>query len=91
MLRAVVLFLLVANLAFFAWAQGLLRPWGLAPAAVSEPQRLQQQLQPKAMQVLEVREAARSEDPASAASAATSATPASAVVPAASAPASATR
>lgn len=57
MLRALVLFLLVANLAFFAWAQGLLRPWGLAPAPVSEPQRLPLQLQPTALQVLEAQEA----------------------------------
>ncbi len=63
MLRALVLFLLAANLAFFAWAQGLLRPWGLAPAPVSEPQRLQQQLQPKALQVMEVQEAPKPPTP----------------------------
>lgn len=52
MLRALVLLLLLVNLAWFSWAQGWLRPWGLAPAASSEPQRLSRQVQPEAIQVL---------------------------------------
>lgn len=91
MLRAVVLFLLVANLAFFAWTQGLLRPWGLAPAPLSEPQRLQLQLQPKALQVLEVHEAPRPEGAATAPAAAASAASASSAAAASSAPASGSR
>lgn len=52
MLRTLVLLLLLANIAWFSWAQGWLRPWGLAPAASSEPQRLSRQVQPDAIQVL---------------------------------------
>lgn len=47
MARAIALFLLLANGVFFAWSQGLLAPYGLAPAQVSEPQRLQQQILPE--------------------------------------------
>lgn len=52
MLRTLVLLLLLVNLLWFSWAQGWLRPWGLAPAATSEPQRLSRQVQPDAIQVL---------------------------------------
>lgn len=51
MLRTLVLLLLVCNLAYFAWSQGWLRFYGLAPAQQSEPQRLQQQIRPEALQL----------------------------------------
>ena len=47
MLRGIVLFLLLANGVYFAWSQGLLAAYGLAPAPVSEPQRLAQQIHPE--------------------------------------------
>ncbi|HZN48108.1 MAG TPA: SPOR domain-containing protein, partial [Ramlibacter sp.] len=52
MLRLVVLLLLLANGAFFAWSQGLLLAWGLGPAQQAEPQRLQQQVRPDSIRVL---------------------------------------
>ncbi|MBL0421228.1 hypothetical protein JI739_12790 [Ramlibacter sp. AW1] len=51
MLRTFVLLLLLLNAAWFAWAQGLLRPWGLGPAEVSEPYRLEQQVRPELLRV----------------------------------------
>ena len=61
MLRLIVLFLLLANGAYFAWAQGLLAAWGVAPAQQSEPQRLAQQIRPEALKVLPADEARRVE------------------------------
>jgi hypothetical protein len=52
MLRLLVLVLLLANGAYFAWAQGLLSAWGVAPVQQSEPQRLAQQIRPEAVRVL---------------------------------------
>ena len=52
MLRLAVLLLLLANAGYFAWTQGLLRAWGLAPLQVSEPQRLQQQIRPESLRLL---------------------------------------
>jgi hypothetical protein len=52
MLRALVLALLLANVGYFAWTQGLLASYGLASAVQSEPQRLAQQIRPEAMQLL---------------------------------------
>ncbi|MBC7469992.1 MAG: SPOR domain-containing protein, partial [Ramlibacter sp.] len=52
MLRLIVLLLLLANGAYFAWAQGLLAAWGVAPAQQSEPQRLAQQIRPEAVRIL---------------------------------------
>lgn len=51
MLRFLVLVLLLANAGYYAWSQGLLREWGLAPAQQAEPQRLEQQIQPEALRV----------------------------------------
>lgn len=59
MLRLAVLVLLVANAAWFAWAQDLLRPWGLGPSSQAEPQRVGQQIQPEAVRVVQGEEAAR--------------------------------
>lgn len=61
MLRLVVLLLLLANGGYFAWSQGLLRSWGLAPVQQAEPQRLQQQIRPEALRLLSADEARRIE------------------------------
>jgi hypothetical protein len=63
MLRLVALLLLLANAGYYAWSQGLLAAWGLAPARQSEPQRLQQQIKPEMLRVLPAEEA-RTMDPA---------------------------
>lgn len=52
MLRLLVLVLLLANGAYFAWAQGQLQPLGLAPAQQSEPHRVTNQIKPEAVRVL---------------------------------------
>ena len=52
MLRFLVLVLLLANAGYYAWSQGLLQAWGLAPAQQAEPQRLQQQIQPEALRIV---------------------------------------
>jgi len=61
MLRLFVLILALANAACFAWSQGLLASWGIAPAQQSEPQRLEQQIKPQALRVLPTDEARRVE------------------------------
>jgi hypothetical protein len=52
MLRLIVLLLLLANGGYYAWSHGLLLPWGAGPVQQSEPQRLQQQIQPEAVRIL---------------------------------------
>lgn len=52
MLRALILLLVLANTAYFAWSQGLLRAWGLAPAPSSEPLRATQQIRPESVHLL---------------------------------------
>ncbi len=52
MLRLVVLVLLLANGAYYAWSQGLLAAWDFAPPAQTEPQRLMQQIKPEAVRIL---------------------------------------
>lgn len=61
MLRLIVLLLLLANGAYYAWAKGLLADWGVAPAQQSEPQRLAQQIRPDALKILPADEAKRVE------------------------------
>src|SRR6185369_6460254 len=61
MLRLTVLLLLLANAAYFAWSQGLLATWGIAPAQQSEPQRLEHQIKPQAVRILDREEARRLE------------------------------
>lgn len=51
MLRRIALLLLLANLAYFAWAQGLLQLFGWAPQRQSEPQRMAQQIEPQAIEL----------------------------------------
>jgi hypothetical protein len=82
MLRAVVLLLLVANLAFFAWAKGWLAPLAAAPRqGEREPERLNSQVRPDAVLVLSPAAAN------AATSAATAATAAATAAAAASEPA----
>src|SRR6218665_2780091 len=52
MLRLAVIFLLLANAGYPAWSPGLLRPWGLAPAAQTEPHRMHQKTPPEPLQIL---------------------------------------
>ena len=59
MLRLIVLLLLLGNGAFYAWSQGLLAAWGVAPVQQSEPQRLAQQIRPEALRFLTSEEARR--------------------------------
>ncbi len=67
MLRFLVLLLALANGAYFAWRSGQLASLGLAPAQQTEPQRLQAQIKPEAIRLLNVTEAKRIEALASAA------------------------
>ena len=79
MLRLAVLILLLANAGYYAWSQGLLRAWGLAPATQSEPERLERQLNPEALKLLPAQSQPPAEtdepEPAEAAAAAPSAPP----------------
>ena len=79
MLRLLVLALLLANAAYFAWSQGMLRGYGLAPAALSEPQRIARQLRPEGLRILRPDEARRMD--AAPAVAQTAASPVSASPP----------
>jgi hypothetical protein len=62
-LRLLVLLLLLANAGYFAWSHGTLAPFGFAPVAQSEPQRLAQQLRPDALRILTPLEARQLETP----------------------------
>jgi hypothetical protein len=73
LLRALLLALVLANALFFAWSQGLLAAYGLAPEPQSEPQRLQQQIHPEMLVVMTPEAAAAAAAAASAASAPASA------------------
>jgi hypothetical protein len=59
MLRILVLLLLLANGAYFAWSQKLLVSWGFGPVQQAEPQRMAQQLRPEALRVLSADEERR--------------------------------
>lgn len=61
MLRLMVWVLLLANGLFFAWSQGYLRAYGFAPVVQSEPQRVQQQIQPQALVVLNAQDLKKAE------------------------------
>jgi hypothetical protein len=52
MLRLLVLLLLLANGLYFGWTQGFFKTYGWAPLETAEPQRLQQQIKPEAINVL---------------------------------------
>jgi hypothetical protein len=61
MLRLLVLLLVLANAAYYAYSHNLLAPAGLAPTQQSEPQRVAQQIRPEAMRLLPGDEARRIE------------------------------
>ena len=52
MLRMLFIVLLLANAGYYAWSQHLLAPWGLAPVQESEAQRLEQQIRPEDLRVV---------------------------------------
>ncbi|MFD2753727.1 sporulation protein [Comamonas terrae] len=52
MLRIAFLLLVLANAGYYLWSHGQLAAWGLAPATQSEPQRLEQQIKPEALEIL---------------------------------------
>ena len=51
-MRLLALILLLANVLYFVWGNGLLRAIGFAPTQQSEPQRLEQQIKPQALRLL---------------------------------------
>lgn len=59
MLRLLVLVLVAAQGAWWAWSQDLLRPWGLGPVPQAEPQRVSEQIRPEAVRVVHGDEARR--------------------------------
>ena len=78
MLRTLVLLLVLANLAFLAWTQGLLSPLARPPmSSEREPERLTQQVRPDAVKVLGAQAAAALEREQARASAEQAAQPAS--------------
>lgn len=52
MLRLVIILLVLANAGYFAWTQGALAPLGLAPVEHAEPERLQAQIKPGSLRLL---------------------------------------
>jgi hypothetical protein len=70
-LRLAVLLLLLLNLSYFFWSEGMLRGAGLGPTVQTEPQRLARQIKPDAVQ-LRKPEAVMPDSAASAASASAS-------------------
>ena len=53
-ITALALALVLANLLFWAWSNGGLRMFGLAPNDPREPQRVEEQLRPEALRLLSV-------------------------------------
>jgi cell division protein FtsN len=74
MLRFLVILLLLANAAYFAWSQRYLTVVGLAPVSQTEPARMQAQIKPDAMRLLSSNEAGRLEPQTSSTAASTSTT-----------------
>jgi hypothetical protein len=87
MTRALVLLLVLANVTYFAWTRGALKPWGLAPAARTEPQRTQDQIEPAAVRLLPSASAPASAPAAVPAVPPTNGTPGNGAAPASGAPA----
>ena len=56
MIGRLVILLLAANAAWFAWSQGWLRGVGMGPAQTREPERLERQVRPEALQVRPLQE-----------------------------------
>lgn len=88
MIGRLVVLLLAANVAWFAWSQGWLRGVGLGPQVQTEPERLEHQLHPEAVRVQPLQPSAgaparaRSAPDSSLAAASTLAAPASGTPPA---------
>ena len=61
MLRLLALLLILANAGYYAYSQGLLAAYGLAPATQTEPQRMAQQIKPEALRILDPQEIAQLE------------------------------
>ena len=61
MLRLLALLLILANAGYYAFSQGLLAVYGLAPATQTEPQRMAQQIKPEALRILDPQEIAQLE------------------------------
>ena len=61
MLRLLALLLILANAGYYAFSQGLLAAYGLAPATQTEPQRMAQQIKPEALRILDPQEIAQLE------------------------------
>lgn len=76
MLRLAVIVLLLANAGYYAWSQGLLKSWGLAPEEQAEPQRMDQQIRPETLQILRVNPGKTSPSSSSGTSPSSSAAPA---------------
>jgi hypothetical protein len=51
MLKLLIVLLLLANGGYYAWSHGALTQLGLVPARHTEPERLQQQVQPELLLV----------------------------------------
>jgi hypothetical protein len=51
MLRFAVLALLLANVGYYLWSQGMLAEWGFAPAQEGESHRIEQQIKPEQLQI----------------------------------------
>lgn len=77
MLKALVVLLALANLAFFAWTQGWIDgPTGIRARGDREPERLSQQFQPEVVQILPPQTARTTSAPAAAVPAAPASMPA---------------
>ncbi len=81
MLRIAFLLLVLANAGYYFWSHGQLAFMGLAPSAQTEPERLDRQLHPESLSLLQT-------EPAPVPAPAPEPAPAPAAAPAASAPAS---
>ena len=64
MLRWVITLLVLANLGFYAWTHGHLASLGLAPTDQREPERLQAQIHPETMRLLNAPEPVKTPAPA---------------------------
>jgi hypothetical protein len=74
MLRVVIWLLVLANAGYFAWTQGYLGALGLKPVVQSEPERLQSQIRPESLRLLNAPRPASAPAPASSAAPETAAT-----------------
>lgn len=56
MLRFLALALILTNVGYYAYSQGLLAAYGFAPATQTEPQRMAEQIRPEALRILNPQE-----------------------------------